>query len=215
MSNLRKYVTQTQFAKTRMDEARKEEERRTFDATDARKAFERELTKLPVMPKDQFGNFLNPIYIALAALAQEPANENITAAMAHWKPMIRQNRLFWRLLAIETDNKREWIPNPNQRSVFGIRISEDMANAWQDVLDDADALIEGEKLIPHPLFPESYGISLSAFAKNPGPIDIIESIHGIGSYEDAMQGERVSNASWRVFRRMTAGNQISFAIFLN
>lgn len=93
ISNLRKYVTQTQFAKTRMDEARKEE-RRTFDATDARKAFERELTKRPVMPKDQFGNFLDPIYIALTALAQEPANENITAAMTHWKSMIRQNRLF-------------------------------------------------------------------------------------------------------------------------
>ena len=86
----------------------------------------------------------------IKALDSEPDPARIARARDHWLNMLAQNRIFWDALERETDNDREWIANPSQTSALGITLDEGTIQAWKNVLDDAQAVLEGRLLAPHP-----------------------------------------------------------------
>ena len=158
---------------------------------------------------------MDSFYVLLSALRQKPAADRIVAARDHWRAMLKENRLFWTMLQEEQDNDREWIPNPSQTSALGITVDQQTADAWQAILDDTEALLEGKLLMPHPLLPQGVGISLKAYAENPGPLDLLDWVHGIGAYEYAAKGPMISRQRWLAFNRLTGGNAGGFALFFN
>ena len=162
-----------------------------------------------------FTNDIDAIYVLLAALRQQPDAARVAATRDHWLEMIAQNRVFWAALKAETDNEREWIPNPTQTSALPLNVDADMARGWQAVLADAEAVLEGRLLLPHPLFPSDTGISLKAYAENPAPLDLINWIHGIAGYPYAAKGPMISRQRWLSFQRLTGGNAGGFALFFN
>ena len=164
---------------------------------------------------DNYGQFVDAIYLLIESLRQSPNRANLDAARVHWAEMVRFNQEFWQHAFLETDNDREWVPNPNQRSAIGVTISEDMIQTWQDILLDANALVKGELLIPHPLLPRGMGISLAAYFEDPAPLDILGWIHGRSSYPYARRGDVISPANWRRLQTLSRGNAMMFAIFLN
>ena len=129
--------------------------------------------------------------------------------------MIAQNKVFWAALAQETDNDREWIPNPQQTSALPLRVDGDMAAGWQAILKDAEDLLEGRLLLPHPLLPSDIGINLKAFAEDPAPLDLLNWVHGIGAYPYAAKGPLITRQRWLAFQRLTRGNAAGFALFFN
>ncbi|MGP6088152.1 hypothetical protein [Antarctobacter jejuensis] len=168
--------------------------------------------------KDDFIDFqpsFDAIYIALEALQQEPDKIHAKAVKRHWTAMIQQNRRFWAALDAETDDDREWIPNPRQKSVFGLEVSYEVSRAWLSVLDDAEAMLNGTLLIPHPLLPKGYGINLSAWFDDPSDLDLVAWVHGTGAYPYAARGPRISARSWTVFQRMAGGNAGRMALLFN
>lgn len=158
---------------------------------------------------------IDAVYVTLAALKQQPDPARIKAMMTHWRAMIAENKRFWELVAQETDNDREWIPNARQTPAIPMEIDPELGDAWQAVLKDAEALLTGRLLIPHPLLPAGYGISLVHYEQYPTPIDLLEVIHGVGLYEHAAKGPRISPQSWQRFSRMTNGRAGMFSIFYN
>ena len=158
---------------------------------------------------------IDTFYVALAAIQQQPDPARIRAAHADWTAMIRHNRQFWDLLAQETDNDREWIPNARQSSVLPVEIPERVAEGWQNILADAEAVLDGRLLIPHPLLPPGHGISLPAYVENPAPLDLTRWVHGVGAYPYAAKGPRITAQSWQAFERLTSGNAAGFALFFN
>ena len=63
--------------------------------------------------------------------------------------VIQQSRQSWRAIQRETDDDREWVPNPHQTGVTpGARVNQPMIAAWHEFLDEAECLLQGEKLIP-------------------------------------------------------------------
>lgn len=158
---------------------------------------------------------IDAIYVLLTALKQDPDPARIHAASDHIHAMIAHNRVFWSRLAEETDNDREWIPNATQDSVLPLTIPPRVAEGWQNILMDVEAVLEGKLLIQHPLLPEGYGISLPAYVNDPSPVNLIDWIHGIGLYRYAAKGPRLTLQSWRAFQRLTFGNAGQFALFLN
>ncbi len=162
-----------------------------------------------------FRTDIDAFYVLLAALRQQPDAERIAATRAHWLSMIAHNKVFWAALSQETDNVEEWVPNPQQTSALELRVDEDMAQGWQDILEDAENLLEGRLLLPHPLLPAGTGISLKAYADNPGPLDVLDWVHGIGAYGYAAKGPMISAQRWRAFQRLTGGNAGGFALFFN
>ncbi|UYV36215.1 hypothetical protein N4R57_14445 [Rhodobacteraceae bacterium D3-12] len=163
----------------------------------------------------EFRPAFDAIYVTLAALRQEPDAARIKAMMTHWRAMIAENKRFWALVAQETDNDREWIPNAQQTQALGVEIDPQMAETWQAVLQDAEAVLTGRLLIPHPLLPKGYGISLAHYEQFPTRLDILGLIHGVGLYEHAAKGPRISAQNWQRFNRMTNGRAGMFSLFFN
>jgi hypothetical protein len=63
--------------------------------------------------------------------------------------MIELSRATLKSAAAEDDDDREWLPGPHQTSAFSLRLTAEQAAAWNGVLDELAALLEGRKLLPH------------------------------------------------------------------
>ncbi len=166
----------------------------------------------------QIGNFrptLDAIYVLVAALKQQPDAAHIQAAMTHWRSMLAENRKLWTMIEAETDDDREWIPNARQTPALPIEMDPGMVDAWQGVLDDAEAVLTGRLLIPHPMLPAGYGISLAHYERYPTPIDLIEAIHGIGFFAHSARGPMITQQRWQAFDRLARGRGGVFSVFFN
>lgn len=182
--------------------------------------------KLPADPNDllaqrrafnpeQFGDLRDALYTVINALEQEPDTDRLARAEAHWRAMLEHNRLFWTLVAEETDNDREWVPNPDQTSALGLTIDQELADAWQAVLADGEALLDGRLLIQHPLLPQDMGVSVARWLDDPAPIDILGWVHGTSAASYVAKGPMMTMESWAALQRLTGGNAFAFALFLN
>jgi hypothetical protein len=162
-----------------------------------------------------FGRQIDRLAMVLLALSQSPDRDLAAKAHGHFLAMIAENRRFWALVEMEPDNDREWVPNDRQVSALGIIMPPGTGARWQAVLADAEALLTGEKLIPHWRYGAEAGINLKKMFENPPPVDLVTWIQGEGFLPYAEKGERVSMESWRDFERLVSGDAMLFAIFLN
>lgn len=119
--------------------------------------------------------FLDAAAVVIGTMKNEPDPVMMRKAHTSLLDVIRSNRKFLTLLANETGDDREWIPKDGQDVVFGRQILERALpnqeigmvkgltprdiQAWSAVLDDAEALLRGEKLLP--FWRSSKGIDMS------------------------------------------------------
>ena len=76
---------------------------------------------------------------------KEPARTK--AALAHLEAGVVQAKELWKFILAETDDDKEWIPNPRQTGVVGVKVTQEMVDAWLETLDEADEVLKGKKLI--------------------------------------------------------------------
>ena len=158
---------------------------------------------------------LSIIHVTLTALRQQPDVAHLQALRDNWLAMIAANRRFWAAVAAETDNDREWIPNEAQQSAIGVTLEPGTAEAWQSILADAEAVLQGRLLLPHPMLPEGVGISLASWFDDPGPLDVIAVIHGSGLWDHAARGPKISTMAWQRFRGLAQGRAGALALWFN
>lgn len=161
----------------------------------------------------RYPDSIDAIAMAILALRQQPLAERTRAARDHFLAMIADNRRFWSLVAAETDDRQEWIPNGKQHAALGLAFPEGVDVAWQDVLADGEKLLKGELLVP--VWTPAAGFDLAGWLENPGPVDLVEWLHGFGMQPWLRAGPTVTSESWAVLQQMTAGNALLFAVFLN
>ena len=78
---------------------------------------------------------------------QEPAR--LKSALAHLESMIALSRESWKFILAEADDDHEWVPNTKQHSVIpNGNVTHGMVKGWLEFLDEAKAILKGEKLIP-------------------------------------------------------------------
>ncbi len=162
-----------------------------------------------------FGAQVDMAAIAFYALQQQPDAAHTRAARAHLLAMIRNSRLFWTRAEAETDNAAEWIPNARQDSALGVRVPPQTGPTWLAVLQDAEDLLEGRKLIPFWRVRRGAGLNLRRMFEDPAPVDPVGWLQGLAFLPYIEEGERVSPASWREFERMLRGDAALFAVWLN
>jgi hypothetical protein len=133
----------------------------------------------------------------------------------HLLKTIDTSRKMWKLIETETDNLNEWIPNPNQESVNGVRISEEMITGWMDFLSEFEAILRGDKLIPHWRFKGDKGVNLKKVMFEPRPLDLFLWIQGSAAIPYLESGNLSSSQDWRRITRVFGGNFIGFAIWVN
>ena len=164
---------------------------------------------------------IDTLTTVLLTLRGVPDADRTRAAHQHFRDMISENRAFWTAVMDETDNDREWLPNPNQTSAFGVLVSEEMAQGWQDVLGEMEGLIEGETLIPYWRYDNEWnaetgiGVNLAKFLQDPGDMDVILWIHGAGAAPYLESGKLARMQAWDRFAQMTRGDGLMFAAWFN
>jgi hypothetical protein len=158
---------------------------------------------------------------ALLTMQGVPDRRRTRAALAHFKAMVAHNREFWAEVAEETDDDNEWLPNAAQTSAMGLGVGADTALAWENVLDEIDAILDGELLIPYwrlrriPNAASGVGLNLRRLMEEPGDMDIILWIQGTAVAPFLEQGALADMGAWRQFLTMTPGNSILFAFWFN
>lgn len=163
----------------------------------------------------QFGQQIDRLAMIYFALRKQPDPARTRAARQHMLGMIAQNRTFWSRVAGETDNNGEWIPNDAQDQGLGLPVPKGTGAQWLAVLDDAEALLQGTRLIPHWRLREGAGINLHKMLENPIPVEPAEWAHGIGLLPFAEEGTRITPENWRAFERLMRGDAMLFVVFLN
>ena len=157
----------------------------------------------------------------LLTLRGEPDQERTRAAHAHFRAMISYNRNFWNEVMEETDNNREWLPNPDQRSAFGMPVDEELAESWQSILAEISAVLEGEALVPYWRVPNlgerenGVGINLAKWLQDPGDMDLILWIQGEAVVPYLERGRIVDTNVMNRFQQLTRGNGLMFAAWFN
>ena len=166
------------------------------------------------------GGTYDPLVTMVIAMRQQPDPARARAALAHLEGMIAQNRRFWRLVARETDDREEWVPNAAQASALGIELPEGAADAWIGVLDEIEQVLKGERLIPYGnpgRTPREHGtgVNLRAMFERPGPLDPLLMIHGAGLAPWVERGPLASGEAMARFGDIVGGDAMLFAVWLN
>jgi len=147
---------------------------------------------------------------------QEP--ERMPRALAHVKQTIQLSRDMWELVEAETDNDREWIPNPRQRPPFsGGEVSAEMIVGWHEFLDEAEAILDGKMLVPfwRGKSPKR-GVNIHRFFVEPSDFDLVLWFHGSGAVKYLQDDLPVTSPqTWERFQRIFRGEFIGFAIWFN
>jgi hypothetical protein len=83
-------------------------------------------------------------------LTRLPVNEpkRLEAALGHFEAGVAQGKEMWKHILAETDNDREWVPNPKQTSVVGASVTQEMVDTWLATLTETEAILQGKKLVP-------------------------------------------------------------------
>lgn len=158
----------------------------------------------------------------------EPAR--MKTALAHMESVISLSRDSWKLINAETDNDQEWIPNANQTAAIGgLRVSVQMQAQWNEFLDEADAILQGKKLLPFwrgieggaflfdrnfPANPE-LGINLRKVFTEPTRLDLMLWLHGSGLHPFLEKGEQTDPETWRRIMTTFQGDFFLFMAWFN
>lgn len=180
-----------------------------------------ETLKLPRAEGSDFAIFLQqmePLATLIQTLRQTPDAARIGAAADNFRQMVASNREFWTLLAEETDDDAEWIPNDRQsHGALGLTLPEGTGDAWLAVLDQLEAVLDGDLLIPHWRWPDGQGISVAAYVADPAPLDAIGWVQGTAALPYIAEGQLATTDALEAFASLVAnaGDPFGYALLLN
>ncbi|PQO33717.1 hypothetical protein C5Y97_15920 [Blastopirellula marina] len=159
---------------------------------------------------DQFADAILAIHMVNFEVA-EP--QRMEAARQHLLTMISHSRLVWEYCTQETDDDREWIPNAKQTSLTPLTVNEARIQGWAMFLDEAEMVLEGEKLLPHWRVPGERGINLKRVFTEPTRFDLVGWAHGVSALPYLEEGSKVSPDTARTLGQTFGGRFTVFAIW--
>jgi hypothetical protein len=133
--------------------------------------------------------------------------ERMRAAREHLLSMVTLSRENWRRILAETDDAREWVPGPGQTVLFdGMRITDETVAGWQMFLDEFEAVLNGERLLPHWRIADGRGINMRRMFEEPVAFDPWLIAQGSAILPFLEDGETVSPETvFTIFMLMDGG----------
>lgn len=144
--------------------------------------------------------------------------QRVMSAHDHFLETIKLSRMFWENALAETDDLREWIPNPRQTPPLpGGEVDQEMLNGWFEFLDEAEALLNGEKLVPFWRGNDpKRGLNLKKVFSEPKELDVVLWFHGSACVDYLQEDLPVTDpATWQRLNRVFRGEFMGFAIWFN
>jgi hypothetical protein len=134
----------------------------------------------------------------------------MSASRASFKKAVALSRKDWDAIEAETDNDREWLPGPKQTGRFaGFTVTEERIQAWRQVLDQVDLMLDGKKLVPHWRFRQ--GFNLARVFEEPRPFDFVLWITGPAALPYLEDGPIGTSKDWNGLAEVFEG---SFGIYM-
>lgn len=150
---------------------------------------------------------------------KEPARTR--AALAHLEATVAQAKELWTFVLAETDDDNEWIPNPKQTGVIGVKVTREMIDAWREALEEAEQILQGKKLIPFWRGErDGRGLNLRRAFTEPRTFDPIEWAQGPAAVPYLEKGRLTSFADTKLLDRLDKAfggrvNLIGFGFWFN
>ncbi len=163
----------------------------------------------------QFGGWVDQFAMAYGALNSPPDAGHTRAAHAYLLRMIKENKSFWQVVATETDNTDEWIPNRDQTAALGYELPANAGKAWQAVLQDAEDILNGKLLISYWRISPAGGVNVKKLFMDPPVVDIVTWVQGAGLLPYLERGPTATPDSLNGFARIMSGDTALFAILFN
>jgi hypothetical protein len=139
--------------------------------------------------------------------------------LEHAQAMLRLSRQSWQLIMAETDNDREWLPNPKQKGVIpNVAITQEMIDSWLRFLDEADTLLAGKNLVPFWRLSSSTtntGINLRRVFTEPRTMSMVLWIQGTAATPYLEKGKLTDFGVWDRLGRVFGGDLFGFTIWFN
>jgi len=132
----------------------------------------------------------------------------------HLEALVRLSRQSWRVILVETDDLREWIPSPTQTGVLPqMHISQRQVQGWQQFLDEFQAILEGRKLIPHWRYRQ--GVNLRRCFLESDTFDLVLLIQGSAAISCLEDGESSDGNTWTQITQLLGGDFFRYFVWLN
>lgn len=168
----------------------------------------------------QYGGF-DPIpaadLIAFIHLMHWPVTEpeRMRTVLSHLEAVVDLSRESWKYILTESDDEAEWIPGPKQKSgvLPAAAITQQTVDGWMAFLGEFEALLKGEKLIPHWRLVK--GINLRRAFTEPKLFDPILWAQGSAALPYVEDGPMTNAETWTRIMRMFGGNFLGYAIWFN
>jgi hypothetical protein len=144
----------------------------------------------------------------------EPAR--MEAALHHLEAVVAQSKESWKWIMSETDDDREWLPNPRQTGVIpDVHVTEEMVAAWSNLMDQTGKVLAGERLVPFWRGDDGRGINVRKVFTEPRTLDLVLWVQGSAAAPYLETGKKTSVGTWRQLQ-MAFGDQFpGFAIWFN
>lgn len=157
--------------------------------------------------------------------------EGLLRALKHLEQVPQLSRESWELINAETDNTNEWLPNPRQVAAISplLRITREMQSQWNLFLDEMDAILRGDTLLPFwrgipginpfdsgsPRFHPRLGINVRRMFTDPQTFDLVLWAHGSGMAAFLEEGPITSPDRWSRITGAFQGQFMFFAVWIN
>ncbi len=141
--------------------------------------------------------------------------ERMKRVRAHLLQVIALSRQTWTAIEAETDDDREWLPGPHQKSGLAtvMPIGETQVKAWRAFLDTFEAMLEGRLLMPH--WRLAGGFDLKRVFEEPRTFDLILWATGHAAVPYAASGRTLGSSEWTVWQMLFNGNFLGYALWIN
>jgi hypothetical protein len=142
------------------------------------------------------------IHLNLRVPVKEPAR--LKAVLKHLEGMVANGKAMWKHILAETDDESEWIPNPKQTGVVGVRVSQEMIDNWRATLDEVERILQGKHLLPFWRGANGkVGVNLrKAFTEPAKEIDLIKWTQGTAAAPYLEKGTITTLADPRTIARL-------------
>lgn len=142
--------------------------------------------------------------------------ERLTLALENLQSVTALSRESWKLILAETDNDREWLPNPRQKAVIpNAVVTQPMIDGWLSFLDEADTLLTGQKLVPFWRKREVRSINLNRVFTKPSEFDLVLWVQGTAAAPYLEFGKPTNAETWRQLLQVFRGQFFQFAAWFN
>ncbi len=164
-----------------------------------------------------FSNWDIADVIAFIHLIHFPVEEpkRMAAAHEHLQSVLGMSREMWKFAQSEEDDEHEWIPNARQHGALNIPVTQQMIDAWLAFVDEAEALLDGKRLVPFWRGEDRRGINLRRVFLEPQAFDLVLWVQGTGAAPYLEDGELTRTSIWNTMNQVFQGRLFGFAAWFN